>query len=278
MSDTNNIEKPVSNATAVEKPVSDKNSIEKPVVKETAKKIAKPRRLTPAEALLASMTARKAAQQLKGKSKHVMFDDQGNESVVAAEKKKVKGKAKNTENKKRASDAADSSSDAKKAKTEKTEDSTETKKKKAAKKPKAKKDKPAESISTTDGKDKQIEALDYLRLFLSNRAEWKFRKMQQIWLLQHIYDEDLVNESDFKILLEYLKDMQGSAREKTLKEAQAICEKSAKHLTSYGGTNDNEDDFDAEKMLAQASTTVSVEEDPKTQRAKSIVSVFSLRD
>ncbi|KAF7721074.1 hypothetical protein EC973_005492 [Apophysomyces ossiformis] len=242
----------------------------------------KSQRLTPAQALLQSLTAKKAAQQVKGKGQHVTFDDEGNQTTAAPTSKTEDKKVKNSQKtgKKRKSDNEDLNKD-KKAKTEST--SEETKKTKKTSTPKKKKQTtPEESIPIVKAKDKTKEGLDYLRLFVSDRTAWKFRKAQQIWLLQHIYDQDKIKESDFKILLEYLKDMQGSAREKTLKEAQAICETSSKQLTSYGGVDDDDDDFDAEKMLARASKPVvaapssSVEtEDAKTERAKAIVNILA---
>ncbi|GLD71146.1 uncharacterized protein AKAME5_002246700 [Lates japonicus] len=36
------------------------------------------------------------------------------------------------------------------------------------------------------------QALDYLTCWAENRAEWKFQKIRQTWLLQHMFDSEKV--------------------------------------------------------------------------------------
>ncbi|CAO3640654.1 unnamed protein product [Cunninghamella blakesleeana] len=105
-----------------------------------------------------------------------------------------------------------------------------------------------------------IDALHYLETFINNRSQWKFGKLQQSWLLQHIYNTDAISGDNFDKLLVYIKDIKGLARDKTLKEAETICQKTKGTIQqlSYNSAvssnvsnyNNDDDDFDAEKLLA----------------------------
>nr|XP_015215519.1 PREDICTED: uncharacterized protein C7orf50 homolog [Lepisosteus oculatus] len=65
-------------------------------------------------------------------------------------------------------------------------------------------------------------ALDYLTCWSQNRAQWRFQKTRQTWLLQHMYDSDKVPEESFAILLQYLEGLRGSARDTTVTRAEAL--------------------------------------------------------
>ncbi|XP_014663190.1 PREDICTED: uncharacterized protein C7orf50 homolog [Priapulus caudatus] len=65
-------------------------------------------------------------------------------------------------------------------------------------------------------------AIEYLKSFTSDKAKWKFCKVRQIWLLQHMYDVDKLSGSDFALLLEYLEDLKGQARSRTAEEAETM--------------------------------------------------------
>ncbi|CAO3635517.1 unnamed protein product [Cunninghamella echinulata] len=157
---------------------------------------------------------------------------------------------------------------------------------------KKKKEKEVKEQTATTDKKKQ-DSLQYLETFINNRPQWKFGKLQQSWLLQHIYDIDAISTENFEKLLVYIKDVKGLAREKTLKEAETICQetKGTIQQLSYASAvstndtsnndNNNDDDFDAEKLLAsmnaptpQQSTPTPVnnnDNNVKLERAKEIV-------
>ncbi|KAI9278999.1 hypothetical protein BDA99DRAFT_554592 [Phascolomyces articulosus] len=154
--------------------------------------------------------------------------------------------------------------------------SKEEKKKKKEKKRKAREDEDAESnkkpkIYVPDG-------IQYLRTFHSDKNEWKFKKMSQVWCLQHMYDENVMKEDDFKIMLDYMKDMKGQARTKTLREAQ--------DKIPPEPTDVDNDVFDAEAALnavpiSTTPETSSQQEDegheddtPMIKRARAIVKVL----
>merc|ERR1712086_376697 len=64
------------------------------------------------------------------------------------------------------------------------------------------------------------EAIAYLASF--GFDGWKFKKVRQTWLLQHIYDGAKLEDRHFPQLLLYLAGLKGVSRTKTLEEAQAI--------------------------------------------------------
>ncbi|EQC29636.1 hypothetical protein SDRG_12640 [Saprolegnia diclina VS20] len=51
---------------------------------------------------------------------------------------------------------------------------------------------------------------------------WRFKKAKQVWILRWMYRADVVNKALFTIVLEYLGGMQGTARDRVLREAQDV--------------------------------------------------------
>ncbi|KAI4807873.1 hypothetical protein KUCAC02_027648 [Chaenocephalus aceratus] len=70
------------------------------------------------------------------------------------------------------------------------------------------------------------QALVYLTCWSENRAEWKFQKIRQTWLLQHMFNSEQVADEKFSVLLEYLEGLQGAAKDTTVKKALALVEES----------------------------------------------------
>lgn len=190
-------------------------------------------KLTQGQKLLKSMTAQKAAKKalMKGVAvTHVSFDDDGNEANVetviqkTAPPAKVVNPKKTNKNrpavkkpepmkkKKRSADEMEDDADKEKVEEEKKSDEDKSEKKDSKKPPKkAKKPKKSKlEIEEMKKDNKQEEALAYVRLFVNDRDSWKFKKVQQIWLLSNLYE---IPEDEFDNVLEYLKDLQGSARE-----------------------------------------------------------------
>lgn len=62
----------------------------------------------------------------------------------------------------------------------------------------------------------------YLALYRDARAEWKFSKPRQNYLLKHAFDGDVVPEERVGDLLLYLRDVQGAARERCLDGARVL--------------------------------------------------------
>ncbi|XP_063790622.1 uncharacterized protein C7orf50 homolog isoform X2 [Pseudophryne corroboree] len=65
-------------------------------------------------------------------------------------------------------------------------------------------------------------ALQYLKQWSKKHSEWRFQKTRQTWLLMNMYDEEKVPNKYFKILLNYMGGMKGTARETTIQKAEAF--------------------------------------------------------
>lgn len=68
-------------------------------------------------------------------------------------------------------------------------------------------------------------ALEYLQGWAQKQESWRFQKTRQTWLLLHMYDEDKVPDEHFPTLLDYLEGLRGSARELTVRKAEALMQK-----------------------------------------------------
>lgn len=81
-------------------------------------------------------------------------------------------------------------------------------------------------------------AVRYLTLWNEGSEEWKFRKVRQTFLLQHMYDPLTLDKEMFKIMQRYLQDMRGRARS----DAQSRAEKllASAETASEEGNRSNE--------------------------------------
>lgn len=71
----------------------------------------------------------------------------------------------------------------------------------------------------------QQKNLNYLSLWKHNRKEWKFNKIQQVWLQKHMFDKTLIPDESFETLVEYFSSAKGQIRKTILKECTEIIEK-----------------------------------------------------
>nr|XP_040031879.1 uncharacterized protein C7orf50 isoform X3 [Gasterosteus aculeatus aculeatus] len=70
------------------------------------------------------------------------------------------------------------------------------------------------------------QALDYLTCWAENRAEWRFQKTRQTWLLQHCFDFEQISDEKFSVLLQYLEGLCGGSKDITVQKALALVEES----------------------------------------------------
>lgn len=191
------IKTPTTKKTIEKKKVIVKKPVEKTSTETKVTEDVKPK-LTQGQKLLKSMTAQKAAKKalMKGvASTHVSFDDEGNGNVetviqktapVVVPKKTNKSRPAMKKPEKRKAEEVDNKEE--KEKDESTEkDASKVEVKKAPKR--AKKVKKSKVEIEAEKKDnKQEEALAYVRSFVNDRDSWKFKKVQQIWLLSNLYE------------------------------------------------------------------------------------------
>ena len=65
-------------------------------------------------------------------------------------------------------------------------------------------------------------SLDYLETFVKNKDKWKFQKMLQIWILQHMWFERHLNDAQFKQAIKYMHNMSSNAKQETVQDAKEI--------------------------------------------------------
>ena len=53
----------------------------------------------------------------------------------------------------------------------------------------------------------RIDSLNYLVLWKTSRAAWKFQKTRQIWLFKNIYNIERIPVKHFKILKKYIQSL-----------------------------------------------------------------------
>eukprot|EP00045_Choanoeca_perplexa_P000961 m.17098 g.17098 ORF g.17098 m.17098 type:complete len:203 (+) comp10648_c0_seq1:120-728(+) len=123
-----------------------------------------------------------------------------------------------------------------------------TKRKKTkAQKNKAKELEAVADVNLRDRKS-QVAAIEYLHQWGEDRANWKFQKVRQTYLLQEWHNPYLVVKADFKLLLQYLQGLQGVARATTRTHATSIAAMTTLPpniaLAAEQAAKDNEEEFD----------------------------------
>ncbi|KAJ2803765.1 hypothetical protein H4R21_001902, partial [Coemansia helicoidea] len=73
----------------------------------------------------------------------------------------------------------------------------------------------------------QDDARQYLETWDQRRAEWKFNKAKQLWLVRHLYVEAKVPPAVFDIAERYLGSTKGQLRETLLRDARLIANPAA---------------------------------------------------
>lgn len=68
-------------------------------------------------------------------------------------------------------------------------------------------------------------AINYLYLWNSARDMWTFKKKQQFWLLNNIFNVKNISEKNFQILINYLIDLKGEAKNRLKAQSENIIKK-----------------------------------------------------
>ncbi|KAJ3074052.1 hypothetical protein HDU98_012247 [Podochytrium sp. JEL0797] len=96
------------------------------------------------------------------------------------------------------------------------------------------------------------QAAEYLKMWKSDRANWKFQKSRQLWILRHLLDQWNIADDDFKIAVKYCKDLpEGNARTVTLGQMKEVI---VKGETVKPAEGDDEEEDKTEKEDAPAET------------------------
>ncbi|TPX71777.1 hypothetical protein SpCBS45565_g00855 [Spizellomyces sp. 'palustris'] len=65
-------------------------------------------------------------------------------------------------------------------------------------------------------------AVEYLQQYVTDRENWKFQKVRQVWILRNLWYTHQLNDEAFALALQYIKDLSHKAREETIDEAKEI--------------------------------------------------------
>ncbi|PKK78242.1 hypothetical protein RhiirC2_770461 [Rhizophagus irregularis] len=103
--------------------------------------------------------------------------------------------------------------------------------------------------------------LKYLINWRYCKEQWKFQKIRQIWLLKNAYSEDLLSEDFFELFLDYIAELLGQSRDRTLEMAQDMINRLESEQKD-DETTDQKDDNEKRK------------EQIKLNRAKAVVRVL----
>ncbi|PVV00952.1 hypothetical protein BB560_004645 [Smittium megazygosporum] len=79
--------------------------------------------------------------------------------------------------------------------------------------------------------------ISYLSEWKHSRETWKFQKSKQLWLIRSIYDVEKIDDSNFAILKEYIKSIQGNFRNIIKSNAEKVIEENSKNDQSTDGDN-----------------------------------------
>jgi len=125
----------------------------------------------------------------------------------------------------------------------------------------------------------QSKAIRYLKDWHAHHTgeseEWKFEKCRQIWLLQNAYDSKKICKEDFKVLLKYMKSIQGRAKIGVLEDAQkkvSLHEERRKELTEEV---EEQAEGKSEKKIAEDLDHSQLDEDISVKRARKIIKKLS---
>ncbi|XP_076345335.1 uncharacterized protein LOC143244478 isoform X2 [Tachypleus tridentatus] len=120
-----------------------------------------------------------------------------------------------------------------------TEADKERKREKSHLKRQKKKEEKAKKKSKEETNEKAKEnALQYLKMWYTDRHNWSFKKIQQIWLLKNLYQMEQISDDDFDILLEYLVGLKGAARDRLVREAEKFIQTWDCQLQSENSSSD----------------------------------------
>ncbi|XP_078511045.1 protein cholesin [Lissotriton helveticus] len=78
-------------------------------------------------------------------------------------------------------------------------------------------------------------ALQYLTSWAQKAQNWKFQKTRQTWLLLHMYDSQRISRDHFTVLLDYLEGLKGSARDLTVRKAEAMLKENEANTEDSSG-------------------------------------------
>ncbi|KAL5235514.1 hypothetical protein ACI65C_002924 [Semiaphis heraclei] len=127
-------------------------------------------------------------------------------------------------------------------------------KKLKAKKNKQKNAKKCEENATARSTPRQERAIEYLMQWKNDRANWKFKKIYQLWLIKNTYDTLKISKEHFDTLVEYLQTIEGKSRSIILQSANSV-------VLEFSSSNEGQQELNSSQEV-------------KYQRARTIIQMF----
>ncbi|XP_033750847.1 protein IFH1-like isoform X2 [Pecten maximus] len=188
---------------------------------------------------------RKSVHESGGKSqKHLSVRANDELPSDVSEEDKTNDKSSGVKKAKKNQQTEDNISEAEEDSSEEGTSPVVPKKKKDKKKKKKKEVKDTQDGAEDTSISAQTAAIDYLKTWSEDKVNWKFQKVRQVWLLQHMYDDSKVPNTDFDRLLLYLENLKGKAKEATLDKASKIIE-------AEDSSSDEDNNEDGKTMRAR---------------------------
>ncbi|KAF9292182.1 hypothetical protein BGZ88_006472 [Linnemannia elongata] len=164
--------------------------------------------------------------------------------------------------------------------------------KKKTKKRKADKQSTSDSSKKSKQDDAQLPESDaanpslaYLVEWKKARATWKFQKLRQVWLINHMYDDKQLPDSHWSLFLEYIHDLKGAARNSAIADATKIVEapepeeneEEEKEETKKAEESEDQDMKDGSIESEETSTIPLTEEERAAEEASKAAKVEAKR-
>ncbi|KAI9217064.1 hypothetical protein BC828DRAFT_392079 [Blastocladiella britannica] len=117
-----------------------------------------------------------------------------------------------------------------------------------AKSKKSKKGKKRVAVQSVADPERDLsEALLYVSAWKAGgvAAGWKFNKVKQMWLLQHLYAHDSIPDDRFADIVEYIAGLQGAAKTRTFEQAKGFWDQGAGSSSSDSSSDSDSSDSDS---------------------------------
>ncbi|KAL3899082.1 MAG: hypothetical protein SGCHY_002303 [Lobulomycetales sp.] len=107
-------------------------------------------------------------------------------------------------------------------------------------------------------------AEEFLSQWSTDKANWKFQKNKQTWILKNLFSEQRISKDTFKIALKYLKDVAGNGRSTTLSEAERIKKVWKEHQQKLENDGEEEKAGDKDEKDVGKDDAIDVGKDDET--------------
>lgn len=121
-------------------------------------------------------------------------------------------------------------------------------------------------------KDKEIEkTILYLNNWDTNRSEWKYEKLRQIYIQKNVFDESVISEEHSDIAIRYLATSQGKARSTIVESAEKVMKEIEEKIEEKSNKDDDDDDEDEDNEKSESEDLTS---SVRYKRAREVIQLM----